>query len=85
MTGHLTEHYLIPDVQHSSVKQKFFLTQHLTFLFEITVYYESNTFCDIIYLDFAKMFDSVPHNKLIIVLRNLSKSGLKITYQLESD
>ena len=73
MTSHLTEHHLISDVQHGFVKQRFSLTQHLTFFNELTAYYESNnvTPCDIIYREFAKAFDFVPHNKLITVLKNL--------------
>ena len=55
------EDYLISDVQHGYVKQRSSLTAH----------YESNTPCDTIYLNFAKGFDSVQHNNLITVLKNI--------------
>ena len=71
MTSHLMKHRLISDAQHGFVKRRSSLTQHLTFLNELTAHYESNIPCDIIYLDFAKAFDSVPHNKLILVLQQL--------------
>ena len=75
MSSHLMEHHLISDVQHGFVKRRSSLTQHLTFLNELTANYESNIPCDIIYLDFAKAFDSVPHNKLILVLQQLKING----------
>ena len=71
MTSHLREHHLISDVQHGFVKRRFSLTQHLTFLNELTAHYKSNTRCDIMYFNFAKYFDSFPHSKLIIVLQKL--------------
>ena len=71
MTSHLMEHHLISDAQHGFVKRRSSLTQHLTFLNELTAHYKSNILCDIIYVDFAKAFDSVPHNKLILVLQQL--------------
>ena len=75
ISNHLMEHHLISDVQHGFVKQRSSLTQHLTFFNELTAHYESNTPCDIIYLDFAKAFGSVPHNKLITVLKNIKISN----------
>ena len=36
---------------------------------------ENGTDADLVYLDFAKAFDSVPHNRLICKLQNYGISG----------
>ena len=69
------EQHLISDVKHGFVKQRSSLTQHLTFFIDLTVHYESNTPCDIIYLDFATAFDSVSHNKLNTLFKNIKISS----------
>ena len=71
MTFHLMKNQLISHVQHGFVKSRSSLTQHLTFLNELTTNFENNISSDVIYLDFSKAFDSVPHNKLLYVLKNL--------------
>jgi len=44
------------------------------FFEDITTYVDSGDFADVIYLDFAKAFNSVPHKRL---LSNLSALGIK--------
>ena len=51
---------------HSTVQQLLLFYDHVM---------ESSTQCDIIFLDFAKAFDSVPHQELLLKLRNLGITG----------
>ena len=69
MTSHLIELHLISDVQHGFVKQNSSLTQHLTFFNEFTAHYENVSPYDIIHFDLVKVFGSVSHKNLIIVLQ----------------
>ena len=54
------------------MKHESSLSEHLTFLNELTAQYKSGTLFGII----AKAFDFVPHNKLIIVLKKIQNSQL---------
>jgi len=63
---HLERFRLIKDTQHGFVKNKSCLTNLLVFLEEVTDYIDSGYPVDVIYLDFQKAFDKVPHRRLII-------------------
>ena len=56
---------LIKDTQHGFVKNRSCLTNLLVFLEEVTNYVDSGYPVDIIYLDFLKAFDKVPHKRLL--------------------
>jgi len=68
MIEHLEKFKLIKDTQHGFVKNKSCLTNLLVFLEEVTNYIDSGYPVDVIYLDFQKAFDKVPHRRLIIKL-----------------
>ena len=63
---------LINPSQHGFLKAKSCLTNLLCFLAEITKWVDDGSPVDVIYLDFQKAFDKVPHQRLI--------SKLKITW-----
>jgi len=67
MIEHLEKYALIKEFQHGFVKDKSCLTSLLIFMEEVTSY---NGFpVDVIYLDFQKAFDKVPHCRLISKLK----------------
>jgi len=65
LTEHLEQHNLIKERQHGFVKRKSCLTNLLVFMEEVTNYIDSGYPVDVIYLDFQKAFDKVPHRRLI--------------------
>ena len=62
---HLSIHNLIKDSQHGFMEGKSCLTNLLIFLNKVTEFVDKGYPVDIIYLDFAKAFDKVPHIRLI--------------------
>jgi len=64
LVEHLEKNALITDSQHGFRKGRFCLTNLLTFLDKVTGYVDSGSSVDAIFLDFAKAFDKVPHQRL---------------------
>ena len=62
---HLDCHNLIKDSQHGFTKGKSCLTNLLSFYRNVYETADSNGIYDIIYLDFSKAFDKVPHQRLL--------------------
>ena len=56
--------------QHGFLKSKSCLTNVLCFFEEITKWVDEGSPVDIIYLDFQKAFDKVPHQRLILKLKS---------------
>jgi hypothetical protein len=73
---HLKNHKLIKDSQHGFVSGKSCLTNLLLFLDTVTKYVDKGFPVDIIYLDFAKAFDKVPHKRLISKVKAHGITGL---------
>ena len=69
MMDFLIKHKLINPSQHGFLKAKSCLTNLLCFLEEITKWVDDGSPVDVIYLDFQKAFDKVPHQRLISKLR----------------
>ena len=69
IVDHLDKHNLIGDSQHGFRKGRSCLTNLLLFMDDITQYVDKGYPVDIIYLDFAKAFDKVPHYRLIQKLK----------------
>ena len=67
---HLIKHKLINPSQHGLLKAKSCLTNLLCFLEEITEWVDDGSPVDVIYLDFQKAFDKVPHQRLISKLKS---------------
>ena len=61
---HLDHHHLIKESQHGFSKGKSCLSNLLLFLEDITKEVDSGKPVDVLYLDFSKAFDKVPHRRL---------------------
>ena len=71
MVEFLVKHKLLNSSQHGFLKARSCLTNMLCFLEEITKWIDVGSPVDIIYLDFQKAFDKVPHQRLLLKLKPL--------------
>ena len=62
---HLYSKKLIRETQHGFTKGKSCLTNLLKFFEEVTKYVDEGNPVDVLYLDFSKAFDKVPHKQLV--------------------
>ena len=62
---HLRHHNLLRQSQHGFLRRRSCLTNMLVFLEKVTNYIEQGLPVDIIFLDFQKAFDKVPHARLM--------------------
>ena len=69
MVDFLVKHKLLNSSQHEFLKARSCLTNVLCFLEEITKWIDVGSPVDIIYLDFQKAFDKVPHQRLLLKLK----------------
>ena len=69
MVDFLVRHKLLNSSQHGFLKARSCLTNMLCFLEEITKWIDVGSPVDIIYLDFQKAFDKVPHQRLLLKLK----------------
>ena len=69
MVDFLVKHKLLNSSQHGFLKARSCLTNMLCFLEEITKWIDMGSPVDIIYLDFQKAFDKVPHQRLLLKLK----------------
>ena len=69
MVDFLVKHKLLNSSQHGFLKAMSCLTNMLCFLEEITKWIDVGSPVDIIYLDFQKAFDKVPHQSLLLKLK----------------
>jgi len=67
--SHLDRHRLIRDTQHGFRKGRPCTTNILEFLDMVTGVINQNGSVDVIFLDFAKAFDKVPHRRLLAKLQ----------------
>ena len=75
MVHHLTTHSLIRLSQHGFMKSKSCQTNLLEYLDTLTRLVDEGHDVDVIYLDFAKAFDKVPHCRLLCKLEAHGISG----------
>ena len=75
MVRHLEEKLLIGNSQHGFRKGRSCLLNLLSFLDKVTGSVDSGNSIDVIFLDFAKAFDKVPHKRLILKLESHGISG----------
>ena len=69
MVEFLVKHKLINTSQHGFLKVRSCLTNRLCFLEEITKWVDDGSPVDVVYLDFQKAFDKVPHQRLLLKLK----------------
>ena len=62
-------HKLLNSSQHGFLKERSCLTNMLCVLEEIAKWIDERSPVDIIYLDFQKAFDKVPHQRLLLKLK----------------
>ena len=70
MMDFLIKHTLINPSQHGFLKARSCLTNMLCIFEEITKWVDEGSPVDVIYLDFPKAFDKVPHQRLISKLKS---------------
>ena len=70
ITEHLESSNLITDSQHGFRRGRSCLTNLLEFFHDIFSLYDKSRAVDILYLDFKKAFDKVPHKRLMAKVRS---------------
>ena len=70
MMDFLLKHKFINPSQHGFLKARSCLTIFFFFFEEISKWVDEGSPVDIIYLDFQKSFDKVPHQRLILKLKS---------------
>ena len=74
IVDHMTSNNLFSKAQHGFIAGRSCVTQLLEFMEDITEVIDSGKEVDVIYLDFCKAFDEVPHKRL---LTKMHKYGIK--------
>ena len=72
---YLDKHNLIKSSQHGFSKNKSCLTNLIEFYHKLFHEHDRTKALDIIYLDFQKAFDKVPHDKLMMKVKSLGING----------
>ena len=75
MVEHMCENNLFSKYQHGFVPLLNCMTNLLTCMEQWSEILESNNAVDVIYTDFAKAFDSVPHKRLLMKLKGVGITG----------
>ena len=75
IVGHLERNDLLNITQHGFRKGRSCLTNLLTFLEKVTEGLDREENVDVIFLDFAKAFDKVPHERLLRKVRGMGIDG----------
>ena len=75
ITIYLEKYNLIQNTQHGFIKNRSCLTNLLEFYHKLFSIHDKTKALDIIFLDFQKAFDKVPHDKLLIKIRALGING----------
>ena len=71
------KHQLINTYQHEFLKARSFLTNILCFVEEITEWLDDESPVDVVYLDFQKAFDKVPHQISLHKLKGIGNDVIK--------
>ena len=82
LVKHLEDNSLIHDFQHGFRKGRSCLTNLLTFLDKVTGCVDTGDSVGMIFLDFAKAFDKVPHIRLAAKLKTQGVDGCEIAIGL---
>ena len=80
---HMTKNQLFADAQHGFVDNRTCITQLLVALEAWGDVLENGGTIDVIYTDFSKAFDSIPHKRLLVKIKSLGITG-KVLKWIES-
>jgi hypothetical protein len=73
---HINKYNLIKVTQHDCLSKKSCLTNLLEFLEYVTDHVDQGFSIDVLYLDFRKAFDKVPHKRLMTKIKSMGITGL---------
>lgn len=71
LVNHMTTNNLFCEEQHGFIKGKSCATQLLEYMEDLTAAIDQGYEVDVIYLDFCKAFDKVPHKRLLAKIDRL--------------
>ena len=83
IVNHLNKNNLIRASQHGFMSGRSCLTNLLEYLEDLTKLVDQGHAVDIVYLDFAKAFDKVPHRRLMMKCQGLGISGKVLAWITE--
>ena len=75
MLDFLYTHDLLRRSQHGFLPSRSCCSALLSFLEDVSSSIDDNFFVDVIYLDFSKAFDSIPHRRLLLKLQSFGFGG----------
>lgn len=75
IVGHLEANNLLANSQHGFRRKRSCLTNLLEFFHHMLTVYDETRAIDVVYLDFRKAFDKVPHRRLMAKVRALGIVG----------
>jgi len=65
LTGHVKDNQGVRPIQHGFMKGRSCLTNLISFYDQVTCLVDEGKAVDVVYLDFSKAFDTVPHSILL--------------------
>ena len=80
ITDHLAANDIINPSQHGFMRKKSCTTNLLHFLEKLTSEVDAGNPVDVVYLDFAKAFDKVPHKRLLAKLHAHGVQGRVLSW-----
>ena len=75
LVNHMTTNKLFCEEQHGFIKEKSCATQLLEYMEYLTAAKDQGYEVDVIYLDFCKAFDEVPHKRLLVKIERYGIKG----------
>lgn len=80
ITQFMIANKVIPESQHGFLPKRSVVTNLLTSVNQWTTWHDRGEPTDVIYLDYAKAFDKVPHKRLLLKLEHLGIRGKLLTW-----
>ena len=75
IVNHFNQHKLYAECQHGFRNRRSCISQLLEVIEDMTVFLNDGNSIDIVYLDFRKAFDTVPHKRLLMKLKSYGITG----------